>query len=280
MQTEQWVAMSERRTLAVLPIRGAVVFPGPAVTIPVGRPGSIEAVEEAMKTDRHVFIVSQREPLDEVTSETLYTMGTLARIEQVQVGPGALQVLLVGEQRATVIDFREAPDDDGPLRAVVLPVVDIPPVDALDPAFLALFRETRERAIDLGRRRGLEAEVLRRVLGSVTEAGPFAALVAHYLELEVPRKQELFEILHVESRLRRVLVQVQRELELLKTQEDINDQVQQELGGRQRELYLREQLKAIQRELGERGEGGEADDLRKKLDAIELPEEAREEVER
>jgi ATP-dependent Lon protease len=281
MQSEQWVEMSERHNLPVLPIRGAVVFPGPAVTIPVGRPTSIEAIEEAMKSDRHVFIVSQRDPLEDPAPENLYTMGTLTRIEQVQVGPGALQVLVVGEQRGTAINFLPHDDDeDGPLRAIVLPVADIPPVDALDPAFLALFRETRERAIELGQRRGLEAEVLRRVLGSVTEAGRFADLVAHYLELEVPRKQEIFEILHVESRLRRVLVQAQRELELLKTQEDINDQVQQELGDRQRELYLREQLKAIQRELGERGEEGEADDLRRKLDAIELPEEAREEVER
>ncbi len=274
--------MSERHNLPVLPIRGAVVFPGPAVTIPVGRPGSIEAVEEAMMSDRHVFVVTQREPLEDVSGDVLYTMGTLARIEQVQMGPGALQVLLVGEQRGTAIDFQSDEDEDeAALRAVVLPVADIPPVDALDPAFLALFRETRERAIELGQRRGLEAEVLRRVLGSVTEAGQFADLVAHYLELDVAKKQEIFEVLHVESRLRRVLVQVQRELELLKTQDDINDQVQQELGGRQRELYLREQLKAIQRELGERGgEAGEAADLREKLEALELPEEAREEVER
>lgn len=289
--------MSERHTFPVLPLRGTVVFPGPAVTIPVGRPGSIEAIEEAMKTNRHVLVVAQRDPLARPTPEALYTMGTVARIEQVQMGPGALHVLLVGEQRATVLrydpqDLAELDDDDDDdedddetdgaalLRASVRPVADIPPVDALDPTFLALFRETRQRAIELGQRRGLEAEVLRRVLGSVTEAGAFADLVAHYLELEVPEKQEIFETLHVESRLRRVLVQVRRELELLRTQEDIDDQVQQELGDRQRELYLREQLKAIQRELGDVGDDGEAFELRKKLEALELPEEAREEVER
>jgi ATP-dependent Lon protease len=281
MQAEQWVAMSERHNLPVLPIRGAVVFPGPAVAIAVERPGSIEAIEEAMKSDRHVFVVTQREPREDVTADTLYAMGTLARIEQVQVGPEALQVLLVGEQRVTAVDFRAAAEDGVALRALVIPVADIPPVDALDSTFLALFRETRERAIELGQRRGLEAEVLRRVLGSVTEAGSFADLVAHYLELDVVKKQEIFEILHIETRLRRVLLQVRRELELLKTQEDIDDQVQQELGGQQRELYLREQLKAIQRELGERGgEGGEAAELRKKLEALELPDEPREEVER
>jgi len=149
-----------------------------------------------------------------------------------------------------------------------------------DPAFTALQKETRERAAELGERRGLPEEVVHQVLDSVTEPGRFADLVAGYIELPVPEKQGLLETLSVEERLRRILVHVQRQVGLLEAQEDIKSQVQEELGERQREMYLREQLKAIQKELGDDDSSKEITELRDKLAKLELPKEARAEVER
>ncbi len=268
--------MTERKVLPVLPIRGAVIFPGPAVTLSVSRPNSLRAVETAMKEDRRVFAVTQREAGDTADAHTLYTMGVIARIEQAQMGLGALQLVVVGEQRGTAVDYRAGEL----LRAVVMPVIDIPPLHPEDPAFAALFREVRERALELGKRRGIAEEALRRVLESVSDPGAFSDLVAHYLEIDATDKQQILETPGVEARLRRVLIQAQREIELLRTQQDIKDQVQQELDSRQRELYLREQLKAIRRELGESDGSREVDELREKLLRLELPAEARAEVDR
>jgi ATP-dependent Lon protease len=128
--------------------------------------------------------------------------------------------------------------------------------------------------------RGLPEEVVHQVLDAVTEPGKFADLVAGYIELPVPEKQGLLETLNVEDRLRRVLVHVQRQVGLLEAQEDIKSQVQEELGERQREMYLREQMKAIQKELGDDDQSKEMTELRDKLSKLELPKEARAEVER
>jgi ATP-dependent Lon protease len=269
--------MAERRVLPVLSSRTSVVFPGPQVSLTVTRSASVRAIEAATRDGNEVFVVAELDQGEQPRPENLYTMGVIARIEQVQMGLGSLQVLLNGQERATALDYRAGE----PLRAVVLPVSEIPPPDPSDTTFLALFRETRERAVDLGKARGIAEEGLRRVLEAVPEAGPFSDLVASYLELGVREKQQLLETLPVEARLRRVLLHVQRQLELFKTQQEIKDQVQQELGGRQRELYLREQLKAIQRELGESsGVSREVEELRNKLSSLELPEEARAEVDR
>jgi ATP-dependent Lon protease len=121
---------------------------------------------------------------------------------------------------------------------------------------------------------------VHQVLDSVDEPGKFADLVAGYIELTVPEKQGLLETLSVEERLRRVLVHVQRQIGLLEAQEEIKTQVQEELGERQREMFLREQLKAIQKELGDDDSSKEIAELREKLTKLELPKEARTEVER
>src|ERR671920_2265612 len=154
------------------------------------------------------------------------------------------------------------------------------PLNERDPAFEALHKETRERAAELGERRGLPEEVVHQVLDSVTDAGKFSDLVAGYIDLTVPEKQGLLETLSVEERLRRVLVHVQRQIGLLEAQEDIKSAVQEELGERQREMFLREQMKAIQKELGEDDQNKEIEELREKLTKLELPKEARQEVER
>ncbi|MBA3340294.1 MAG: endopeptidase La [Gemmatimonadaceae bacterium] len=269
--------MAQRQTIPVLPLRGTVIFPGLTAPIAAGRPGTLRAIESALKGDRLVFAVAQRDNTDEPSADILYSMGVIARIGQVQRGLGGVQLLLQGEQRATALQYTTT---EGYLSAVIVPAEEMNPVDDNDPAFTALQKETRERAAELGERRGLPEEVVHQVLDAVTEPGKFADLVAGYIELSVPEKQGLLETLNIEDRLRRVLVHVQRQVGLLEAQEDIKSQVQEELGERQREMYLREQMKAIQKELGDDDQSKEMTELRDKLNKLDLHKEARAEVER
>src|SRR5687767_8314838 len=269
--------MSQRQTLPVLPLRGTVIFPGLTQPIAAGRPSTLRAIEAALKGDRLVFAVAQRDNSEEPTADILYSMGVIARIGQIQRGLGGVQLLLQGEQRATALQYSTA---DGYLSAVIVPAEEMTPVSENDPAFTALQKETRERAAELGERRGLPEEVVHQVLDSVEDPGRFSDLVAGYIELPVPEKQGLLETLSVEERLRRVLVHVQRQIGMLEAQEEIKSQVQEELGERQREMYLREQLKAIQKELGDDDQAKEVSELREKLMKLPLPKEARAEVER
>jgi ATP-dependent Lon protease len=269
--------MAQRQTLPVLPLRGTVIFPGLTAPIAAGRPGTLRAIEAALKSERLVFAVAQRDNTDEPTPDILYSMGVIARIGQIQRGLGGVQLLLQGEQRATSLQYATT---EGYLTSVIMPVEEMKPANEEDPTFIALHKELRERAAELGERRGLPEEVVHQVLDAVTDPGRFADLVAGYIELPPPEKQGLLETLSVEERLRRVLVHVQRQIGLLEMQEEIKSQVQEELGERQREMYLREQMKAIQKELGDDDQSKEIAELRDKLNKLQLPREARQEVER
>jgi ATP-dependent Lon protease len=269
--------MAQRQNLPVLPLRGTVIFPGLTAPIAAGRPGTLRAIEAALRGERLVFAVAQKDNTDEPTPEILYQMGVIARIGQIQRGLGGVQLLLQGEMRATALQYTTT---EGYLSAVVMPVDEMKPVSDNDPAFIALHKEIRERAAELGERRGLPEEVVHQVLDAVTDPGRFADLVAGYIELPVAEKQGLLETLSVEERLRRVLVHVQRQITMIETQEEIKSQVQEELGERQREMYLREQMKAIQKELGDDDQSKEITELREKLSKLELPDEARREVDR
>src|SRR5437899_1063065 len=270
--------MSERLTLPVLPLREIVLFPGVSTPIGAGCPTTLRAIEAALKGDsRLIFGVSQRENVDHVTPAVLYTTGTIAKISQIQRGLGGVQLLLHGEKRGAAVHYVE---NQGHLEAVVREVEDLPPLRPDDPAFVGLHREARERAAELGQKSGLPEEVVRQVLEGVADPGRLADLVAGYLEIPPGERQGLLETLSVEDRLRRVLVHIQRQIGVIDAQEEIKSQVQEELGERQREMLLREQLKAIRKELGEEDEGSEVAELRKRLAELELPEAARKEVER
>src|ERR1043166_87993 len=172
--------MATRQTLPVLPLRGTVIFPGLTAPIEAGRPGTLRAIESSLKGDRLVFAVAQRDNTDEPTPDILYSMGVIARISQIQRGLGGVQLLLQGEQRATSLHYSTA---DGYLSAVVMPVEEMNPLNEQDAAFIALHKELRDRAAELGEKRGLPEDVVHQVLDSVTEAGKFADLVAGYIEL-------------------------------------------------------------------------------------------------
>jgi ATP-dependent Lon protease len=270
--------MSERLTLPVLPLREVVLFPGVSTPIGAGRPATLRAIEAALKSESHlIFAVAQRENVDTVTPGVLYTTGTIAKISQLQRGLGGVQLLLHGESRATALHYNE---NGRYLEAVVREVEDLPPLSPDDPAFVGLHREARERAGELGQKSGLPEDVVRQVLEGVADPGRLADLVAGYLEIPPAERQGLLETLSVEDRLRRVLVHVQRQIGVLDAQEQIKTQVQEELGERQREMFLREQLKAIRKELGDEDDVVEVDELRKRFAALDLPEAAKKEVER
>jgi len=270
--------MSERFTLPVLPLRDTVVYPGVAVPISAGRPGTVEAVQEALDGDRRMFAVAQRDNVDDPLPEYLYSVGTVVRIIQTHRMRGGMQLLVQGEGRAQALSYHD--EGQAMLHAVLLEMDRQEPQNPSDPAFQALDRELRDRAAELGTRRGVPAEALNQLIQGVDESGPFADLVAFYLELDTPDKQELLETLADEERMRACLVAVERELARIDAQEEIQAQVQTELGARQREMLLREQLKAIQKELGDEEERDDIEEMRDRIEELELTEDQRLEINR
>src|SRR5206468_4188638 len=176
---------------------------------------------------------------EQVTSEGLYTIGTIAKVGQLQRGLAGMQLLLHGERRGIAMHISEK---NGYLEAIVREAEEMQPLNAEDPAFIGLYREVRERAAELGQKSGLPEEVVQQVLQGVNEPGALADLVAGHLDIQSLERQQLLETLAVEDRLRRVLVHVQRQIAVVDAQEDIKSQVQEELGERQREMLLREQM--------------------------------------
>ena len=272
--------MSDLLTLPVVPMRNSVLLPGVSLPIAAGRPATLRAIEAALKDpERRVFAVAQRQEGESVSPESLYTIGTVASLSSVQRGLGGIRLVLEGQSRG--IAMRIVPQK-GYLEASVSVPSEMLPLDPKDAAFVALHREARERAAELGQKMGLPNEAIEQILAEVNEPGRLADVVAGYIDIDTPERQSLLETLSVEDRLRRVLVHVQRQIDVLSAQEDIQSKVKEEIGSRQREAYLREQMRAIQKELGE-GEGSADEglkELRAKLDSLELPDEARKEVDR
>jgi ATP-dependent Lon protease len=268
------------KNLPIVPMRSAVLFPGMSLPVTAARPQTLRAVEAALRDPEHrVLVVAQRGDVDEVLPEGLYTIGTVATISSAERGLGGVRVALEGHERGIIL--RIAPKD-GYLLATVADAFEQAAIDDRDPAFVALHREVRERAAELATKRGVPADAVGQMLKQITEPGQLADLVAGYLDVPVAERQGLLEALAIEDRLRRVLILVQRQIDVLSAQESIQSKVKEEIGGRQRELYLREQLRAIQKELGE-GEGAADDalqELKIKLDALPLPADARREVDR
>jgi ATP-dependent Lon protease len=271
--------MAERLKMPVLPMRDTVVFPGVAVPISAGRPGTLEAIEKVLDTeDRRLFAVCQRVNEDDPQPELLHEMGVIVRVLQVQRTPGGLQLLIQGERRAKALTYDRS--DTTLIEADVWVIDPQEPKEPFEPAIQALDRELRERAAELGRARGMPREALAQIVQGVQEPGAFADLVAFYLEMPAAEKQALLELFPVTERMRRVLVGVERDLLRIDAQQEIQQKVQQELGEKQREMVLREQLRAIQKELGEEDEGGEVDELAERVAELELSEDARREVDR
>jgi ATP-dependent Lon protease len=270
--------LEERARLPVLPLRGTVVFPSVAAPIAAGREKTLAAIEHALQGSKRLIAVSQLDAeTEDPTPEDLFRIGTICRIAQMQRVPGGIQLVVQGTGRGAVLEFTERGEF---VEAVVRRMQDMPPLDDEDPAYTALHKEVRERAAQLSRLRGVPKEIVDHLLGGVTNGGELADLVTFYTELEVPEKQDLLETLSVEDRLRKLLLHLQRQIGVMEAQAQIRSKVQEELGERQREVFLREQMKAIRSELGDDAEHEEVQELRERLEALDLPEEARTEVDR
>jgi ATP-dependent Lon protease len=270
--------MSKRTTLPVLPMRETVVFPGVALPISAGRPGTIEAIDTALRGDRRLFAVCQKANVDDVTAENLYELGVIVRVLQMQKAANGYQLLIQGEDRARALTYSRA--GDSMLQADAWILEEDQPADSLSSAFVALDRELRDRAAELGQRRGMSAEALSQIVQGVDSPAAFADLVAFYLDITAEEKQALLELTPLEERMRRVLVGVERDLLRIEAQQEIQQKVQEELGERQREMMLREQMKAIQRELGDEDEVSELEELKERIAKLELPDDARAEIDR
>ena len=257
--------------LPLLPLREYVVFPYMVLPLFVGREASVAAVEDALAADRLVLLVAQRDSdIDEPGAEDLHRIGTVAMVMRTMRLPdGRVKALVQGLAKASIEGFVE---DDPALRARVRAVeADAEPEWNVEAE--ALMRAVRSRVEELLPLKHLPPEVLT-VIAAVNEPGRLADLIASHLRLRLAEAQEVLETRDPIARLRRVDVFLRRELEVTAMQAEIQSQAKEEMSRGQREHFLREQLRAIQAELGEgESRGGEADDYRQKLDDAGLPEE-------
>ena len=264
--------------LPVIVLRDLVVYPGVTMPMEIGRADTLSAIQAAAEHPKRTFFaLLQREKSEEVDPLGLHTIGVVARVVQLQHGLRGTQAVVVGLHRGIVLRIEEGEEH---LTATVSPAEELLPVDPKDLAFVALDEELRNRAAELGARSGIPNDVITKTLRAVSDSGKLADLVAGHLELPANDHQSLLETLAVEERMRRVLTLVQRRIKVLDAQEDINTQVQEELGDRQREMYLREQLKAIRKELGDDDGADDLEELKDRVADLELPEAARKEVDR
>ncbi|MCY3933422.1 MAG: endopeptidase La [Acidobacteria bacterium] len=269
-------ARGPKPELPVIVLRDLVVYPGVTMPMEIGRADTLSAIQAAAEhPERTFFALLQREKSEKVDPLGLHTIGVVARVVQLQHGLRGTQAVVVGLHRGIVLRIEEG---DEHLTATVSPAEELLPVDPKDLAFVALDEELRNRAAELGARSGIPNDVITKTLRAVTDSGRLADLVAGHLELPANDHQSLLETLAVEERMRRVLTLVQRRIKVLDAQEDINTQVQEELGDRQREMYLREQLKAIRKELGDDDGADDLEELKARVADLELPEAARKEV--
>ncbi len=276
-QTDEQLKLPD--SLPVLPLRDIVIFPYMIVPLFVQRERSIRAVEQALAENRMIMLVAQRDlEKEEPTGRDLYNHGTAASIMRMLKMPdGRIRILVQGLARASVTRF----DENLPhLLAHILPLADTEP-DADELELEALIRNVRaslERAITLGK--NISGEVMA-IVANLEDPGRLADVAASNLELKVVDAQSVLEKLNPSERLHRVNELLAREINVLMVQQEINTQAKGEIDRSQREFYLRQQLKAIQTELGEGTElGEEITQYREKMLQSKLPEPVEEEVER
>jgi ATP-dependent Lon protease len=268
--------MQSPSTIPVMPMRHAVVYPGIPTPLGVRRVISQRAIEAAQRQRGFLFAVTQRSPVDEPSVEDLHRVGSVVKLLDVKPSGGEWEVLLQGVTRARATLYLK----DGPhLSAAIEPLFDRLPEDREEPAFVAVERELRERLTTLGQLRGVPPAVLAEVLATLSEPGVLADFVASYLELSTSSKQALLETPNVAARMNEVLRQLHRQIEVERTRDEIRGKVSKELGTRQREVFLREQLKVIREELGE-DDATDLDELVIRIESLELPERVRSEVTR
>src|SRR5450830_600654 len=257
--------------LPLLPLRDVVVYPHMVIPLFVGREKSIEALEAAMTGDKQILLLAQRNPADDDPGEdALYRVGTVATVLQLLKLPdGTVKVLVEGEQRGTVERFSEV---DGYCRAEVALIDEVDAPDRESEVFVRSLLAQFEQYVQLGKK--VPAEVLSS-LNSIDEPGRLVDTMAAHMALKIEQKQEILEIIDLSARVEHVLALLDAEIDLLQVEKRIRGRVKKQMERSQREYYLNEQMKAIQKELGDSEEGhNEIEELKKRIDAAGLPKDA------
>ncbi|NDF69529.1 MAG: endopeptidase La [Betaproteobacteria bacterium] len=256
--------------LSLLPLRDVVVFPHMVIPLFVGRPKSIKALELAMDAGKSILLVAQKSAAkDEPATDDLYAVGTVASILQMLKLPdGTVKVLVEGGQRAQVLDVRdEKTHFSGRAELIGDLNAETHEVEAMRRAMLAQF----DQYVKLNKK--IPPEVLTSVAG-IDEAGRLADMIAAHLPLKLEQKQDVLDIFDVRQRLEHLLGLLEAEIDILQVEKRIRGRVKRQMEKSQREYYLNEQVKAIQKELGELEEGSDLDELERKLRTSGMSKEA------
>src|SRR3954451_14243674 len=258
-------------TLPLLPLRDVVVFPHMVIPLFVGRPKSIKALESAMEAGKSILLVAQKSAAkDEPSAENLYDIGRIANILQMLKLPdGTVKVLVEGVQRARVVGVT---DEKSHYVAEAVPI----PADAIESTEVEAMRRAMLTQFDqyVKLNKKIPPEILTSLSG-IDEAGRLADTIAAHLPLKLDQKQHILEMFPVIERLEHLLAQLEAEIDILQVEKRIRGRVKRQMEKSQREYYLNEQVKAIQKELGEGEEGADLEELEKRITAARMPKEAK-----
>ncbi|NBW90595.1 MAG: AAA family ATPase, partial [Gammaproteobacteria bacterium] len=264
---------SALENIPVLPLRDVVVYPHMVIPLFVGREKSILALEAAMKADKRVMLVAQRQAdIDDPKIDDLYPIGTIATILQLLKLPdGTVKVLVEGGSRGSIEKLHSGPHYTADLSlAVEVDKYEERELEVLSRSVVSQF----EQYVKLNKK--VPPEVLTALAG-IEDAGRLADTVAAHMALKLADKQKVLEILDVRARLEHILVAIEGEMDVLQIEKRIRGRVKAQMEKSQREYYLNEQMKAIQKELGDMEDGvNEVQELEQKIDAAGMPKEARE----
>ncbi len=262
---------SEHLLLPLLPLRDVVVFPHMVIPLFVGRPKSIKALELAMESSKSILLVAQKSAAkDEPSPGDLYDIGSVASLLQMLKLPdGTVKVLVEGNHRARILELIDSETHfSGKALELSLDIDESPEIEAMRRAILTQF----DQYIKLNKK--IPPEIITS-LGGIEEGGRLADTIAAYLPLKLEQKQEVLEIFDVTKRLEHLLGLLETELDILQVEKRIRGRVKRQMEKSQRDYYLNEQVKAIQKELGEGEEGADLEEIEKKINAAQMPKEAR-----
>ncbi|MCK6426369.1 MAG: endopeptidase La [Burkholderiaceae bacterium] len=262
-------------TLPLLPLRDVVVFPHMVIPLFVGRPKSIKALEAAMEAGRQIMLVAQKAAgKDEPKPDDMFETGCVSSILQMLKLPdGTVKVLVEGLQRANT----QSIDDGGEYFTTV--VVPVPVPDQASPEIEALRRAVTQQFdqyVKLNKK--IPPEILTSI-GGIDDAGRLADTIAAHLPLKLEAKQTILDLVPVSGRLEKLLELLEHEVDILQVEKRIRGRVKRQMEKSQREYYLNEQVKAIQKELGEGEEGADLEELEKKIVGAKMSKEARKKAE-
>lgn len=267
------------KLMPLLALRGIIVFPGMTVNLDVGRDKSINAVNAAMQLDKKILLVTQRDAeTADPKREELYNYGVVAEIKQLLKLPsGAIRILIQGLERAELTSLIDAPFKDTYLEGFAMPVASVEPEENSETeAMRRVLLQSFEKWLVTGKK--VTTEVMLN-FKSITTAGEIADIIAGYLTISIDEKEELLELADVKERMHKLHTFLCKELEIAELEKNITQEVRKQIEKNQREYYLREQIKVINKELGEGDERqAEVDEYKKQMEGRDLPPEVADKI--